>query len=294
MKSRTLEEVLEIPQPPSSLTQFIPVSTNAVQKVINKAPTKSSLLDPIPTWLLKSCLDELLPPVTDIVNSSLRTGVVPSCFKSAVVTPVIKKSGLGPELYKNYRPISNLSFLSKVLERVVAIMQLQQYLQENSLYSKMQSAYRKHHSTETALIRVTNDLLSALDRGKEVVLILLDLSAAFDTIAHAALLSRLKAYFGIQDTALAWFKSYLEGRQQSVSINGTMSETKILKCGVPQGSVLGPILFIMYTAPLENLIKSHNLDCMMYADDTQLFLSFDPKQLGATCDRVNEWMVNGW
>ena len=147
---------------------------------------------------------------------------------------------------------------------------------------------------------MTNDLLSALDRGKEVVLILLDLSAAFDTIDHAALLSRLKAYFGIQDrpTALAWFKSYLEGRQQSVSINGTMSETKILKCGVPQGSVLGPILFIMYTAPLENLIKSHNLDCMMYADDTQLFLSFDPKQLGATCDRlhscirdVREWMV---
>jgi hypothetical protein len=281
----------------TSLTDFQPLPQSELRKLISKAPSKSSSLDPIPTWLLKNCLDESLPVITDIVNSSLSSGVVPSSFKSAVVTPLLKKPGLDPEALKNYRPVSNLGFLSKVLERAVA-EQLQSYLQENKLLAQMQSAYRKYHSTETALLRVTNDVLTALDQQCNVVLMLLDLSAAFDTIDHHILLGRLESRFGIQGTVLAWFKSYLEGRHQAVSIKGARSDCVELRCGVPQGSVLGPVLFTLYTTPLEELIKSYDLMCMMYADDTQLYITVKPGAAEQALERllhcisdVRQWML---
>ena len=168
---------------PSSyeLSNFKPVTSENVKSVIMSSRTKSCSLDPIPTVLVKKCIDVLVRPITAIINSSLMTGVFPSQFKHGLVTPIIKKKDLDPELLKNYRPITNLSFLSKTTERVVS-NQLHQYLQVNGLYARMQSAYRPNHSTETALLRVHNDISLALDINNDVILVLLDLSSAFDMV----------------------------------------------------------------------------------------------------------------
>ena len=175
------------------------------------------------------------------------------------------------EVLKNYRPISNLPFLGKVIERIVA-MQLKHYLIENGLYTTNQSAYRPHHSTETAMLRVSNDINLALDNHQEIVLVMLDLSSAFDTIDHSILLERLETRFGLRNTALAWIASYLSNRTQSIVINHTKSGPSDLVYGVPQGSVLGPLLFSLYVAPIEEIICQHDLQSMIYADDTQMYL----------------------
>ncbi len=139
-------------------------------------------------------------------------------YKTAIVKPLLKKPTLNHNNLKNYHPVSNLPFMSKILEKVV-LSQLVSHLNSNSLFSNVQSAYRPRHSTETALLKVVNDLLSALDDGKTTVLTLLDLSAAFDTIDHDILLHRLQHVFGIYYTALLWFKSYLVNTTQIVSAN---------------------------------------------------------------------------
>ncbi len=223
----------------------------------------------------------MLPIIAHVVNRSLIAGIFPSSYKIAHVTPLIKKPGADCENLSNYRPISNLKFVSKVVERVAA-SQLQQYLMDNNLYGKLQSAYRKHHSTETALLRVQNDITRALDNRKDVVLVLLDLSSAFDTVDHQILLHRLRDRFGIGGTALEWFSSYLSDRKQVVSICGQTSESQSLACGVPQGSVCGPFLFTLYTSPIEDVITSHGVNAMFYADDSQLYLTLQ------SCDRTEQ------
>ena len=147
----------------------------------------------------------------------------------------------------------------------------------HALLSPNQSAYRPAHSTETALLRVTNDILTALDRGDVTFLTLLDLSAAFDTIDHSLLYKILSHTYGISGTALSWIQSYLTHRTQSVTINNISSDSSPLSFGVPQGSVLGPILFIMCTQPLHSLIHSFSLSDQSFADDTQLYTSCKPK-----------------
>jgi hypothetical protein len=150
--------VSTIPSCDSSLTAFDPVTDDDVNRVIMESATKSCRLDPIPTWMLKESLDVLSPVITAIINKSLSTGIVPSSFKIAHITPLLKKSNLDPENLQNYRPIANLPFIFKVLERVVAT-QIKVYLNTYNLFSTKQSAYRQCHSTETALLRVSNDLL---------------------------------------------------------------------------------------------------------------------------------------
>ena len=159
------EEHSEPPQ--CTLDAWRPVTQDEVRQIIAKSPVKQCLLDPLPTWLLKQCLTSLLPHIKKIINHSLRTGIVPESFKLAHVTPLIKKPSLDPSVLANYRPVSNLPFLSKVLERIVHA-QLSEYISENNLQEKMQSAYRKHHSTETALIKVQHDILLALSEKKPV------------------------------------------------------------------------------------------------------------------------------
>ncbi len=171
------------------------------------------VLDPLPTSLFKSCFDSLCPAVLSIVNDSLGTGVVPAALKTAALTPVPKKHNADLDNLNNYRPISNLPFLAKILERVVAL-QLHNHLIVNNLFEPLQSGFRKFHSTETALVKVTNDLLLASDSGSLSILILLDLSAAFDTVNHIRLLNRLENVFGVSETVLTWFRSYLTDRQQ--------------------------------------------------------------------------------
>jgi len=257
---------------------------------------KSCALDAIRTDLLKSSVDVIIPFVVNLVNSSLVSGIVPQCFKQAIIRPLLKKTDLDFNILSNFRPVSNLSFISKVLEKVV-LQQLDCHLSCYDLYAKMQSAYRKFHSTETALLRVHSDIITAIDQRKQVVLVLLDLSAAFDTIDHNVLLRRLSERFGVTGIALKWFESYLKGRFQSVSVNNILSEQSPLLYGVPQGSILGPILFTLYTAPLEDIIRSYGLDFMLYADDTQLYLTcsenLETLSIVEECiDSIGDWMIS--
>ena len=210
-----------------SFTAFKPVTKGEIRKIItNSRPTTCSL-DPIPTSLLVECIDLLLPIFTNIINESLLSGIFPTTCKNAVVKPLLKKAGLDHKNFKNYRPVSNLSFFSKVIEKVV-LKQIYEYLNTNSLLSPNQSAYRPCHSTETALLKVTNDILLALDRGHVSLLALLDLSAAFDTVDHAIMVNTLQSDFGISGTALSWFKSYMFDRKQFVSVNNCCSDPVIL------------------------------------------------------------------
>ena len=267
----------------SPLHEFRCVTPDEVKKIILSSPTKSCSLDPIPTWLLKQCTDQLVPVFTLIINTSLECADFSPELKRAFVTPLLKKAILDSEILKNYRPVSNLSFLSKLIERIVCV-QLVDHLKQNNLYEVLQSAYRQQHSTETALLRVQNDLLQAVDKHGGAILVLLDLSAAFDTIDHSKLLETLEKSFGISGSALQWVSSYLTDRTQTVQVGEALSEPQKLKYGVPQGSVLGPILFTIYTTPLGQLIRSHGLSFHLYADDTQLYLAIKPSDATSTSD----------
>ena len=168
-------------------TYFDPATEDEVLQVIASSSSTSSSNDPFPTWMLKIHVKCLLPCITKIVNESHRYGVFPDCLKSAIVCPLLKKPNLDIEDLKNYRPVSNLKFLSKVLERIVAV-RLHDHLESHNLSESFQSAYKKHHGTETALLKVHNDIFQALDAKQAMFLVLLDLSSAFDTIDQGILL----------------------------------------------------------------------------------------------------------
>ena len=218
------------------------------------APCKSSDSDPMPNSLVRDCFDILITPITSIINLSLTEGSFPSHFKSAHVSPLLKKPSLNRYSMKNYRPVSNLSFLSKLLENVVVI-ELNTHINSSNTSNQYQSAYRKFHSTETALLKIHCDILASMDAGKVTALTLLDLSAAFDTIDYTILLSRLDDRFGVTGKALDWFKSYLTGRWQRIKIGDCFSSKADLKFGIPQGSVLGPLIF----HALYHSIEQHDL-----------------------------------
>ncbi len=167
--------------------------------------------------------------------------------------------------------------MSKIFEKVVSA-QLCSFLQKNVIYEEFQSGFSPHHSTETALVKITNDLLLASDQGCISLLVLLDLSAAFDTIGHDILIDRLQNYTGIQEQALRWFRSYLSDRYHFVYLNGESSQLSPVKYGVPQGSVLGPLLFSIYMLPLGNIIKIYSISFHCYADDTILHISTRPDE----------------
>ena len=283
----------------SSFSNFDPVDCEDVRKIIMDSAKTSCPLDPIPTWILAKpeILDVLLPVITRIVNLSFSEGVIPMNLKRALVTPLIKKANADPDIFKNYRPISNLPFLFKTIERI-ASKQIQNYVDTNNLNANHQSAYRKYHSTETALVRVTNDILRAVDNHHHVILVLLDLSAAFDTLDHSILLQRFQERFGITGNALRWMTSYFHGRQQCVVINGARSDWKPVLWGAPQGSVFGPMAFSFYSAPIEDIIMSHGFECMIYADDTQIYFSFKDLEMDTAVSRIEKcvsdirsWMI---
>ena len=211
----------------------------------------------------------------NIVNLSFETTTMPDALKTVMILPRLKKYGLDKDSFQSYHPISNLPFISKVIEKCVA-GQLKKHAATNDLDEKFQSAYKNYHSTETAIVRVHNDILCALDKGKSVILLLLVLKAAFDTVSYSTLLTRLSTRFGIGGKALAGFKSYLSSRSQFVRINASTSKSYDLLSGVPQGSILGPLLYSLYTTPLADIARRHNLDFHFYADDSQLYVVFDP------------------
>ena len=224
--------------------EFKYISEAQIKNLIDTSRLKSCILDPFPASILKSCTDILLPIFTRIVNMSLETATMPTQLKEAVLTPKLKKDSLDHEAYSHFRPISNLKFISKVVEKAVSY-QLVNHLQENNLEERFQSAYKSFHSTETALVKVHNDIVTAIDNQQQVILVLLDLSAAFDTIDHKILLSRLSTRFGIRGKVLRWFQSYLADRKQAVSVNGSTYSSREVTCGVPQGSAnFVPIIHI--------------------------------------------------
>ena len=242
--------------------------------IIRSMNNKSCELDPLPMSIFKQLLPQLLPAVLHIITLSLSKGLFPMDLKFALVKPQLKSNTLDHNVLHNYRPVSNISFLSKILESVV-LKQLSEYLESNQLLCRVQSAYRTLHSCETAIVKVHNDIVSKLDKGNNVVLMLFDLSAAFDTINHDCLLKKLQFLYGISGTALSWFASYLKFRKYCVKVKDTLSTTNSINMGVPQGSIIGPVLFIMYTKEIEEIAKKHKMSCHLYADDTQCYFDVD-------------------
>ncbi len=214
----------------------------------------------------KQSLPTLLPALTHIINTSLLTGTFTTALKQARVTPLLKKPTLNTSLIENYRPISRLPFIAKMLERVV-FNQLSLFPSQNNKLDANQSDFRSDHSTETALLSVTEALRIAKADSKSSVLVLLDLSAAFDTVNHQILLSTL-SILDITGIPLRWFESYLTGKSFEVAWRGEESKAHQLVTGVPQGSVLGPLLFSTYTTSLGPIIQAHGFSYHCYADDT--------------------------
>ncbi|XP_033638509.1 uncharacterized protein LOC117299157 [Asterias rubens] len=203
------------------LTAFTIASNQEVTKIIKSSPMKTFALDPIPSAMVKEHIDVLVKPIAAIINRSLTSGHFQDCLKKALITQVLKKQSLDKNNLNNFRPIYNLSFVSKVAEKVV-VARFNAHLTEYGLRDDFQSAYTSFHSVETALLKVHNDIMIAIDNKRAVLLVLLDLSAAFDTEDHNILLHRLHFQFGVQETAINWFKSYLHNRTQSSHISGNL------------------------------------------------------------------------
>ena len=255
------------------LRQFQPVDAVKVLGYIQSCRKTHCPLDPFDASRLPEALETSSGFIAKIINQGFLDECFASSEKVALLRPLLKKKDLDSQDMNNYRPVSNLSLLSKIMERAV-LDQLLPVLMANGVIPSLQSAYRQFHSTETALCKIHNDLVLNTCAGRSSVLVMLDLSAAFDTVDHLMLLSDLEA-FGMGDSALSFMRSYLSGRVQRVVVGGATSEPVPLECGVPQGSVLGPILFSVYISSLVAVLEAHGVAYHFYADDTQFYIQIE-------------------
>ena len=284
---------------PANLEHFNLLDHKTLTDIVLQLKPTTCCLDSLPTNFFLNVLNCITPDVLQIVNNSLRSGQFPQALKTAVIKPLLKKPNLDASAISNYRPISNLPFLGKIIERVV-FQQIQSFMTQTNLFDTFQSGFRPHHSTETALIKVLNDIHLNNDASRTTVLVLLDLSAAFDTVDHNILLDRLEQWVGLTGTVLNWFKSYIQDRDYFVAIGNYKSERTKMTCGVPQGSILGPLLFNIYMLPLAQIMEYHNISYHTYADDTQLYISvtshdYTPLVSLSKCiHQINEWMCQNF
>ena len=260
------------------------VTSNRVRNVILSLNNSSAGHDELPPFVAKSCIEEFIEPLTYMINESLRTGICPSELKIARVVPIFKSGD--PSLLTNYRPISVLSFFSKVFERIVYDSLFDFICTINILYD-YQFGFRPGHSTQQAIITLIDKITKSLDNGDIVISLFIDLKKAFDTVDHCILLRKLYAY-GIRGTMLKWIESYLSGRTQYVVFDGQESEIYGIQCGVPQGSILGPLLFSLYMNDICNV--SDIFFAIMYADDTSLVVN--GKDLNALIQLLNTALID--
>ena len=269
------------------LSCFRLLSIDQVKKLIVTSKNKSCSLDLVPVRVIKKYPSQFAPIIHKIINCSLQSGIVPTSFKSAIVFPSLKSHDLDPSDPASYRPVSNLPYLSKLLEKAV-YEQLEEHLTKHSLLPASQSAYRKRHSTETSLLKVNNDILSALNQGKSTLVVTLDISAAFDTVNHQMLLERYADLFGLDETVLSWFASYLSNRSQAVQVGKHLSKFIEMLCGFAQGSTLGGPKYNMFSSPVYELTDAHEIPHEGYADDSNLYISFDMKNEAETRSCINK------
>ena len=260
LKSVTIEEILKM--------------------LLSLSEDKATGLDGYQSKLLKMCAPSISPSLTYLFNMSLTTGQIPDDWKRARVSAIYKK---GSKLETgNYRPISVLPIVSKIIEKIVHC-QLYQHLNDNDLLCNAQSGFRKKFSTQTSLHRLTEYIYKSLDNGKIVGMVALDLQKAFDTVDHCILLEKLNHY-GIKDKSHKWFSSYLKNRKQFACINSTKSDSNYINTGVPQGSILGPLLFILYINDLPGCFN--HCEVNMYADDTAFY--FAHQDMDEVSDALNQ------
>ncbi|CAB4022194.1 Hypothetical predicted protein, partial [Paramuricea clavata] len=238
--------------------------------------------DKVTARILKDSLPVTIPTITNLINYSFSSCEFAQVWKRAEVTPCIKSGD--PDEPTNTRPISLLPIISKVVERS-AHVQFTEYLDSNGKIAQFQSGNRKIHSTETGLLYFTDEILKNMDMKQVSVVVLLDMSKAFDSIRHDLMLSKLRKV-GAGDSAITWFESYLSRRTQTVKIQDTLSTSLPLSVGVPQGFILGPLLFTVYVN--EILSVPRRCKSMGYVDDTKTFIAFPPRDLSSAISDLNE------
>uniref|UniRef100_A0A3B1IP97 Reverse transcriptase domain-containing protein n=1 Tax=Astyanax mexicanus TaxID=7994 RepID=A0A3B1IP97_ASTMX len=275
-----------------NMSPFSTINEEVLIDTVSHLKSSTCSLDTLPTKFLKNVFYSISADILQIVSTSLMSGVFPNALKTAVVKPLLKKKNLDTNLLNNYRPISNLPFIGKIIEKIV-FKQVMHFLSINNCLDQFQSGFRPNHSTETALIKVINDIRLNTDSGKMSILLLLDLSAAFDTIDHNILIDRFENRVGISGTVLKWFSSYLQGRKYFVEMENNVSETVPVTCGVPQGSILGPLLFNLYMITLGEIMRDYGISYHSYADDTQIYMALCYGPIDSLCkclEQINKWM----
>ena len=291
LSSNNVNTYLKLPDSnsPSFYFTHIPVE-NVLMTLRYLKVSKSTGTDKIPAKMLRIAADVIAPSLTFIFNLSLSTGEFVDDWKNARVTPIHKD---GSKLVMgNYRPISVLPIISKICEQEI-FQQLYKYMNESNLISKFQSGFRPGYSTLSALIQMCDDSFNKMDNGELTGVVFLDIQKAFDSTDHNILLKKLK-FYGISQIELKWFQSYLTDRYQQCQIKGFLSKKGKIICGVPQGSILGPFLFLVYINDLPNFLNS-TVPCL-YADDTQIFTSSHDRtkiahSLNSDLENITDWLT---